>query len=147
MIQRIFRDQTDDTLIQLIRYTFVGGFAFTVDFTSLYLLTSFIGIHYLVSAAIAFLLGLAINYKLCILWVFDKRSVKSKRTEFIIFSVVGLIGLGFNEIFLWLFTEILNYHYLYSKLLSALIVYMWNFFARKYSLFSVSVEDGCSPSL
>jgi hypothetical protein len=37
--------------VQIVRYTFVGGLAFLVDFGVLFALTQFLGIHYLVSAA------------------------------------------------------------------------------------------------
>jgi hypothetical protein len=51
LLRRLFIDKTDSTLIQLFRYTFVGGIAFLVDFGSLYALTEYARVHYLVSAA------------------------------------------------------------------------------------------------
>ena len=135
MIKKFFKDKTDNTLIQLFRYTFVGGIAFVVDFGSLFLLTEFAGVHYLVSAAISFLFGLATNYLLSILWVFNTRSISNRYHEFIIFGIIGIIGLGLNELIIWRFTEYLHFHYLISKIISAIVVYLWNFFARKNLLF------------
>lgn len=131
----LFREKTDNTFFQLIRYTFVGGFAFLIDFGALYILTEFAHLHYLLSAGIAFLLGLLTNYILSIRWVFATRIIRDKKLEFIIFAVIGLIGLGLNELFLWIFTDLLVIHYLVSKILTAMIVYMWNFFVRKLILF------------
>lgn len=133
---RIFREKTDNTLFQLIRYTFVGGFAFIVDFGTLFLLTEYLNLHYLVSAAIAFILGLVTNYFLSIVWVFTKHSVSDKRIEFIVFALIGLAGLGLNELFLWLFTDLAGMYYLISKILTAVLVYLWNFFVRKLILFN-----------
>lgn len=133
---RIFREKTDNTLFQLIRYTFVGGFAFIVDFGTLFLLTEYLNLHYLVSAAIAFILGLVTNYFLSIGWVFTKHSVSDKRIEFIVFALIGLAGLGLNELFLWLFTDLAGMYYLISKILTAVLVYLWNFFVRKLILFN-----------
>ena len=133
---RIFREKTDNTLFQLIRYTFVGGFAFIVDFGTLFLLTEYLYLHYLVSAAIAFILGLVTNYFLSIGWVFTKHSVSDKRIEFIVFALIGLAGLGLNELFLWLFTDLAGMYYLISKILTAVLVYLWNFFVRKLILFN-----------
>ena len=56
-LEKLFRQNTDKTIIQLFRYIFVGGAAFIVDFGSLYILTDIFGIYYLISAAIAFILG------------------------------------------------------------------------------------------
>ncbi|OPX29064.1 MAG: polysaccharide synthesis protein GtrA [Candidatus Cloacimonas sp. 4484_143] len=136
MLNKLFVKKTNNTLIQLFRYTFVGGIAFVVDFVSLYLLTEFAGFHYLYSAAIAFILGLIINYILSILWVFNGRTVNKKIIEIIIFAVIGIIGLGLNELMIWFFTEQLTIYYLYSKLISTVIVYFWNFLARKYILYN-----------
>lgn len=133
---RIFREKTDNTLFQLIRYTFVGGFAFIVDFGTLFLLTEYLNLHYLVSAAIAFILGLVTNYFLSIGWVFTRHTVSDKRIEFIVFTLIGLAGLGLNELFLWLFTELAGMYYLISKILTAVLVYLWNFFVRKLILFN-----------
>jgi len=133
---RIFREKTDNTLFQLIRYTFVGGFAFIVDFGTLFLLTEYLNLHYLVSAAIAFILGLVTNYFLSIGWVFTRHTVSDKRIEFIVFALIGLVGLGLNELFLWLFTDLAGMYYLISKILTAVLVYLWNFFVRKLILFN-----------
>jgi putative flippase GtrA len=125
----------NNTLIQLFRYTFVGGVAFIFDFGSLFILTEYFNVYYLISAAIAFLLGLTINYFLSIIWVFEKRSINSKYIEFIVFALIGTIGLALNEFFMWFFTEIVNTHYLFSKLISTVFVYLWNFTIRKFTLF------------
>lgn len=135
MLQKIIDNNPNNTLVQLFKYTFVGGIAFIFDFGSLYVLTEIYNIHYMISAAIAFLIGLSINYYLSIVWVFKKRSLKSKSLEFSIFMLIGLVGLILNELFIWIFTEIANIYYLNSKILSTFLVYLWNFFIRKYILF------------
>jgi putative flippase GtrA len=125
----------DDLFQQLCRYGFVGAIAFAFDFVSLFALAHFGGVHYLVAAGMAFLIGLSVNYVLSIKWVFYIRSIGDKRIEFLLFGVIGLAGLGLNELFIWFFTEIAGFHYLASKIVSTMFVYLWNFFARKYSLF------------
>lgn len=133
--QKLLKDQTNKTRIQFLRYLFVGGAAFIVDFLSLYILTDFFGIYYLISAAIAFLLGLLVNYFLSISWVFNKRKLKNRNFEFGIFAIIGIVGLGLNEVFIWFFTQELLIYYLISKIFAAIIILFWNFFARKYVLF------------
>ncbi|WP_424714336.1 GtrA family protein [Methanobacterium sp.] len=133
--QKLFKDPTDKTLIQIFRYIFVGGGAFIVDFLSLFILTDIFGIYFLISAAIAFILGLIANYILSISWVFDRRNLKNKQFEFGVFAFIGIIGLGFNEVFIWFFTQNLHIYYLKSKIFAAVIILFWNFFARKYLLF------------
>ena len=135
-IQSFFRGKTNNTLLQLFRYTFVGGFAFLVDFGTLFSLTEFLNIHYLVSAAIAFIFGLTINYFLSVLWVFSSRTMESRLLEFFMFALIGLVGLGLTELFLWILTDILLIYYLLSKVITTFVVYFWNFFVRKLLLFN-----------
>lgn len=120
---------------QFSRYVVVGGLAFMIDFGSLYTLTEFAGYHYLISAAVAFLLGLLTNYCLCRLWVFDRRTMESAPLEFLIFAVIGIVGLGLNEAIMWFVGEVVHLHYLIGKVISASIVLIWNFGARKLILF------------
>ena len=133
--QKLLKDQTDKTKIQMFRYLFVGGAAFIVDFLSLFVLTDFFGIYYLISAAIAFILGLVANYMLSISWVFNKRKLNKRHIEFGVFALIGIVGLGLNEVFIWVFTQDLQIYYLISKILAAVIILFWNFFARKFILF------------
>jgi putative flippase GtrA len=135
MLKQLFIDSTDKTSIQLFRYVFVGGVAFVVDFLVLFSLTEYAGLHYLVSAAVAFLFGLMINYGLSRVWVFSQRVIANGYVEFGIFAGIGLIGLALNELLIWIFTEYSGFHYLASKALTAILVLVWNFSARKLVLF------------
>lgn len=134
-LEALFRIPTDSTLIQFVRYLFVGGAAFVVDFGSLYVLTEYVGIYYLTSAAIAFLLGLLANYLLSIFWVFSRRTLERRWLEFGIFALIGVVGLGLNELFIWFFTEHFQLYYMISKLIATALVLLWNFTARKFLLF------------
>ena len=135
VVRALLWDKTDHTLLQLFRYTCVGGIAFLVDISTLFVLTEFFGIYYLISAAIAFLLGLITNYSASVLWVFKRHTLRSRFLEFVTFSLIGLLGLALNEFFLWFFTEKIAIHYLLSKIISAFLVYLFNFTSRKIMLF------------
>jgi len=133
---KLISEQTDKTHIQLFRYVFTGGAAFIVDFSLLLILTNFFGIYYLTSAAVAFVLGLIVNYVLSINWVFNRRTMDNRKLEFGVFTLIGLVGIVLNEVFIWFFTENLGINYLWlSKIMAAFIILFWNFFARKFALF------------
>lgn len=136
-MQQMFIIGNPDRLkIQLAKYLIVGSFSFVVDFSLLYYFTEIILINYLISAAMSFIAGVIVNYLLSIFWVFKKRNVSNRVNEFFIFTAIGAIGLLFNELFLWLFTDLLTTHYLLSKLIAAILIFLWNFFARRYILFN-----------
>lgn len=138
---------TGGLLQQFARYLVVGGLAFVVDFGLLYVLTEFVGIHYLASAAIAFLFGMLTNYWLSRVWVFDQRAVENVAVEFAIFSAIGVVGLGLNEGIIWFFRERIHFHYMLAKAVSAGIVLIWNFGARRALLFSQRPAAGFWPRL
>lgn len=135
MLNKIFVDPTDNTLLQLFRYGFVGGVAFLADYTTLYLCTELIMLHYLISAAIAFVVGLIVNYLLSTLWVFSIHTKSKMWIEFAIFAIIGIIGLGLNELIIYVATEKCGLYYMLSKLISTALVFLWNFFVRKFVLF------------
>lgn len=128
---KLFRDDTDNIFIQFFRYLFVGGFAFLVDFFLLYFFSDFCGIYYLISAVLSFVISLIVNYLISIQWVFYKDQIDNKFIEFNVFSLIGIVGLLFTEILLYLFTDVLGLYYLISKIISAAIVMFWNFIVRR----------------
>lgn len=123
------------TLRQLLKTIVASQAAFWLDFGILALLTEAAGLHYLASAAVAFLAGTTLSYVLSVVWVFDTRRVASKAAEYALFVLVGAVGLALNEGLLWLFTEALGLHYLLSKVVAATLIFGWNFAARKLLLF------------
>jgi putative flippase GtrA len=131
-----------DTIIgQFLRYLVVGGVASVVDFGTFVLLTDGLRLHYLASTAVAFCCGLVTNYLLSIAWVFSTRSLTSKKTEFIIFSTIGVIGLGWSELLMFLGTGVIGVDHRLMKLITMAIVLVWNFGMRKLILFSKPMTE------
>ena len=145
LIHLMLKEPTDNGYIQLFRYTFVGGVAFLADFGLLAALTELAGLNYLVSAALAFIVGLTINYLLSVRWVFASRTLSDLRAEFTLFAGIGVVGLGLNELFIWLFTDGLGWHYLVSKIVTTAIVFLWIFLARRFTLFRPEQESTVGP--
>lgn len=136
MIDRFFKNNTNNTFIQLFRYAIVGWLVFIFDIGILYILTEYFDVYYLFSAAIAFAIALSIDYYITIIWVFNKRTIDSRYIELLIFATIGLTGLLLNVFIIWFFTEITNIYYIFSKLISSFLIYLWNFFARKLILYN-----------
>lgn len=121
---------------QFIRYLGVGGLSFVADFACLYFLTEHVGIHYLISASLAFCIGLATSYLLCLAWVFDFRRMPNRWHEFMVFSAIGFAGLLLNNLLLWLLTEHAGLYYLASKMVATAAILFFNFSLRRWLLFS-----------
>lgn len=119
------------------KYLLAGGMAFVVDFATLFFCRDLLGLHYLLAAALGFIVGLVAVYVASNKWVFDRRRMKEKKTlEFSIFALIGVIGLGWTMLFMWVFVDLLSIHYLLAKLVTTGLVLVWNFGARKITLYS-----------
>ncbi|MBP1677501.1 MAG: polysaccharide synthesis protein GtrA [Bacteroidetes bacterium] len=136
MIKKLIIGKTGNLYIQLLRYIVAGGIAFAIDVAILWLLTEHLHIYYLVSSTISFIIGLITSYLISILWVFDEKRIKNKTIEIIIFGIIGGVGLILTSFFMWLFTSVLLFYYLYSKIITTVIVFIWNFIAKKKILFT-----------
>ncbi len=131
MINKLFKERTDNIYLQFFRYIFVGGTAFVVDFFFLYFFSDICGIYYLISAVLSFIISVLVNYIMSTKWVFNQENIENKVLEFNLFILISTIGLGFTEILLYFFTDIVGLYYLISKIISAIIVLFWNFIARR----------------
>ncbi|MCL5005358.1 MAG: GtrA family protein [Acidobacteria bacterium] len=120
---------------EFARYVVVGGFAFVCDASTLFSLTQFLKVNYLISGVVGFILGVGVNYLLCRKWVFQRRRLKNTPAEMTIFTLIGVFGLSLNETILWTFQARLGIYYLFAKGVSGVVVFMWNFGARKLVLF------------
>jgi len=130
-----FRVLAASTTREFIRYFAASLVALVFDVAGLALMTSVLGVPYLISATISFSIGLAIVYVASICWVFENRSNMHRAAECTIFVLIGVVGLGINDLVLWLFTSHLGWFYLSSKFVSIFFVFSWSFLARKFVLF------------
>lgn len=119
------------------KYLVAGGMGFIIDYTVLVICFNLLGWHYLLSSILGFIAGLIFVYITSNKWVFSRRKMADKAVvEFIIFAVIGIIGLGLTVLFMWFFVDICGIYPLISKLITTALVLLWNFGARKIILYS-----------
>lgn len=130
-INKLLVENTDDGIIQFIRYFFVGGIAAVVNISLLFILTDIFNFNYVISNIIAFTMGLIVNYTLSVKFVFTNNNSMNRVYEFIMHFIIGVLGLVIDTCMLWLFTSKLKIYYMISKIISTMITFIWNFVARK----------------
>lgn len=141
-IEKILGRKVNKNLLQFFRYLISGGFATLTDASILFVLTHFAGVHYLFAAGFSFLCGISVNYTLNTILVF-KSSGKLHR-EIPLFVMIGLGGLTWTEIIMWVLVGKLKIYVMFAKLVAIILVLFWNFFMRKKFVFveaPVSTED------
>ena len=118
------------------RYLGASALALAVDVGIYSGLIRLAGVDYLVAAPIGFALGLATIYAFSVRWVFGHRRLKDARAEFALFALLGLAGLAINQGMVYAGVEWLALGYEPAKLVSAGVVFCFNFGSRKLLLFT-----------
>ena len=121
--------------VQIIRSLVVSVIALFFDFGLLVILKQIFGINYLIAAAMSFSVGVLINYVLSVTWVFANRKLSSRNTEFLVFVMINVIGLGLNLLIIAGFVQFGHLDYRLSKVVSTVVVFFWNFTMRKKILY------------
>lgn len=117
------------------KYATVGAMSAALDFGLLFVLTDFVGFHYLASATISFVCAAFLNYMFNKKWTFQ--SSGKKRKQLPVFFTIAILGLIINNNIIYIAVEHLGVHYLIGKLIAAAIVTSWNFFGNKYLTFRI----------
>ncbi|OIO17102.1 hypothetical protein COT27_01690 [Candidatus Kuenenbacteria bacterium CG08_land_8_20_14_0_20_37_23] len=127
---------------QFLKYCVGGGTAFVVDFSLLYFLTDIIGIWYLWSATLSFVIAAFVNYLIQKFWTFKVTHKKTNRIskQFFAFLAVQIVGLFINNTAIYALVDQLDIYYLVAKIIAAAIVLIWNFWASKKFVFHQTNE-------
>ena len=128
---------------EFLRYCVVGGIAFMADFGTLVAAQELFLKHYsfgvYVATVLGFVVGLAVNYALSLCFVFTQKKDRGKGRSvgaFIVFGVIGLFGLLWTELGMWIGIEFLKWNYMVVKILVTGAVLVWNYLGRKLLIFN-----------
>ena len=118
------------------RYALASAVALVFDAGLYIALIRLAKIHYLAAAPAGYVLGILIIYLLSTRWVFSDRRLASAPSEFLIFALIGIVGLLLNQLIIYVCVASFFSSYEVAKLASAITVFAVNFCARKFILFT-----------
>lgn len=121
-------------IAQILKFGLVGGIAFVIDYGLLIVLTEWAGVNYMISSAVSFSVSVIFNYLMSVFWVFDVKNDRGRGQSFIVFMVLSIIGLGLNQLLMWIGSDLLGIYYLLTKIGATAIVMVYNFITRKLFL-------------
>ena len=133
----------DSRLAEVVRFAAAGVLSFALELGTLILLRDGCGLDTLAATPLAFLLGVTLNYVLCVRWVFTGTK-EQRNSAKAAFAITSLIGLGLNELLMLLFRHIFGEDgvvltvfsftvtmYMVNKILATMIVMVWNYFSKR----------------
>ncbi len=139
-------------LWEVIRFAVTGGVCFLIELAVLWFLHDKLGLDTLIATPVAFLVSVAFNYLLCVIWVF-KGAQDGGLAAKVGFAVTSGIGLLLNELLMWLFRLAFGEEqtvltvfgfavtmYMINKALATLLVMIWNYFTKRAILQSSFVQ-------
>jgi len=125
-----------DRFIRPILYIFCAGIATLVDLFLLFLLTDYFRIMYLVSASISYTAGIFVNFSLNRKITYKSKS-KQVLKQFLLFSSIALVWLFLTLILMAFFVEVIGLWYMFAKLITIMIVFIWSYNANTKLTFRI----------
>ena len=120
---------------QFIRFLVAGAFVVTVNLSILYFLTSIVGVYYLISNIVAFLVAFTISFFLQKSWTFNDRSRDLMHMQLPLYLGVQLVNLACNTALMYGFVEYLHIWYILSQAIISFCLAMAIFFVNKRWIF------------
>lgn len=132
---------------QILKFGVVGFVCFLIDFGITTGFTNILGVHYLISKFLGFVVSAIVNYILSIKFVFTQKKEMDKKKEFTVFLILSAFGLLINEIVMYICIDGAYAHSAFlqekisdglmvsiSSIIATGIVMVYNFISRKLFL-------------
>lgn len=113
-------------ILKFLKFGVVGCSGMVVDFGVTWLLKEKARFNKFLSNSIGFVLAATNNYIWNRLWTFHSKN-EDIPVEYLSFFIISLIGLGINNLTIWLLADRLKWNFYFSKLCATAVVMVWNF--------------------
>lgn len=127
---------------RFVKFAIVGAMGLVVDYALLNVLAHGLHVYEPIAVGVAFVTAATHNYIWNRLWVYPESRTVKKRKQMPVFLTVNAIGLGINELVLFLFyapisaligSAVLGLNL--TKAISAVIVMIWNYVVNRLVTF------------
>lgn len=119
---------------QICKFGMVGAICFCIDYALMTLLVELFDMVYLLAAAASFVVSTVVNYLLSMRYVFRGREDKNPLQELTVFVAMSVLGLGLNQLTMWIAVEFFHIYYGLAKVAATALVMIYNFISRKLVL-------------
>jgi putative flippase GtrA len=122
---------------RFLKYSFIGGSTFAFDLLLLFIFTDFLHFNYVLAAGVAFLIAVSINYYFSRTLVF-KGTKRDMRAGYLYFLLIAGTGLFFVMSAMFVLVDVLNLHYLLSRVCIAGVTGVWNYLTNLFFNFKMA---------
>lgn len=124
----------DNDMYEFFRFTIAGFLFASLDLLFLYILVEYFNVWYLIATTISFSIITFAGFFIQKKFTFrDKTRIYVK--QIIFFALISVIGLLLNTFFMYVFTGLLGLWYMFSNIITKVVVLLWNYFGNKHLTF------------
>jgi putative flippase GtrA len=129
---------TQAFISKFLKFVVVGFSGMLVDYGFTFLFKEIVRIQKYIANSIGFIIAATTNYIFNRVWTFqsDNPDIAVEYTEFL---VISIIGLGINNLILWLIVSRLKWNFYVSKFFAIGVVTFWNFLANYFITFGQTI--------
>lgn len=123
----------------LFKYAASGGSSACVNLGTLYLLTEYAHVHYLLSAVVSFIIAFFISFLLQKFWTFQDMRKEVVHWQMVLFLGLSLANLLVNTLLIYSLVEYMHLWYVAAAVVSGALLAVSNFFVYKHVIFAAEV--------
>ena len=120
---------------RFIKFSLVGFSGLIIDFCTTYLLKEKLHVQKYIANSTGFMMAATSNYILNRIWTFEN-SAPEIFEQYTKFVLISFIGLGINNLIIFLLNDRKGINFYVSKLAAIVIVVIWNFGANMIFTFT-----------
>ncbi len=125
----------DQILIEkFLRFCIIGFIGFAIDFGTTYSFKEKLKLNKYLSNSAGFVFAASTNFFLNRYFTFRNEDPEML-LQFFKFAMVAVVGLGLNNLFVFLFTDKVKLNFYKAKVAAVAIVLFWNFGANNFFTF------------
>lgn len=118
-------------ILKVVKFGIVGFIGMCIDFFITWLLKEKVRLNKYVANSLGFTCAVINNFYLNLKWTFQAGG-QNTNVYFVKFVLISVVGLGLNNMFVYIFHGRLSINFYFSKLLAVVCVFIWNFGANNY---------------
>ena len=126
---------TSSFILKFLKFAAVGFTGLFVDYAFTFIFKEIFKVQKYISNSIGFTIAATSNYVLNRIWTFesDNPDIVIEYSEFLIISIIGL---GINNLILWLIVSRFKINFYVAKFFAICVVTLWNFLANFFITFN-----------
>ena len=112
---------------QVVRFCVAGAAGVIAYYTALYGLTEYLGVWYVASAVIGFVLNTGLNFTLQKFWTFQNKETRIVGRQLVLYVAMTVSFLVGNAVFLYLMVEYLHMWYIGAQMILTVVISILSF--------------------